>query len=773
MPIMKKRIFLGLLFISQTLFSQPVSIGSWNSYLSYINNKYLTRAQKMIFVGGQSGLFSYNTETGEINRINTIHGLSELNVAVVKYDPESKVLFVGYESTNIDILYQAGQTVNSIGDFVKLKVPDLFRYSVVGTKILHDVYFHQQHAYISTSFGIVDYDLEKREVKDSYTNINPDGSVPDVTSVTINNDKIYASTNLGIMEADLNSPNLKSNGAWQIITDTALHETSNNIIAFNNNVYAVIDSSFKIYAGTKQWIPYHGTGKHSIFGFDIFSNRLLTVRENGFLIEDVNGATDSVTENLPRMGVLMGDKIWFIKDNLGLIGKSVTSGNYSFVIPSGPITNEVFSLDYSNNKMWVMAGRYTAPLLPAGNNSRYYTIEDYTVNYYSGPNLPAFDTLHDCVVSATSKDGSHTYIGTFSHGLIEMINGELNTVYGKWSLPNFDYRTGASVDGVKITGLAYDRDDNLWVINFLSSDKPVYCRLPNGAWRRFRIKGLMGTRDVLGKVVIDDYGIKWIRTFESNGLLAFKETNLNDSLNVNARLLNDQKGQGALVSKDVQSLAIDKDGELWIGTANGVSVIGNPGRVFDADAPDARIPYVREGSVGTPLLQYETVSAIEVDGANRKWIGTHNGLWLFNSDGSKALKNFNVDNSPLFSNNIIDLEMNSKNGELFIATDKGLMVYKTDAVNGGDEFTDVYAYPNPVRPNYTGPIAIKGLISDCIVKITDVAGNLVYETVSNGGQATWDGNDFNGNRAASGIYIVFASSKDGAKHYQTKIAIVN
>jgi hypothetical protein len=218
----------------------------------------------------------------------------------------------------------------------------------------------------------------------------------------------------------------------------------------------------------------------------------------------------------------------------------------------------------------------------------------------------------------------------------------------------------------------------------------------------------------------------------------------------------------------VQCVAVDKDGELWIGTANGVSVITSPGRVFDTDAPDSRTPYVREGSVGTPLLQYETVTAIEVDGANRKWIATKNGLWLFNSDGSKALKNFNVENSPLFSNNIIDLELNPKTGELFIATDKGLIVYKTDAVEGGDDFGDVY-----VRPYYRGQIAIKGLIEDCVVKITDVAGNLVYETISNGGEAIWDGNDFSGNRASSGVYIVFASSKDGTKHYQTKIAIVN
>jgi hypothetical protein len=420
-----------------------------------------------------------------------------------------------------------------------------------------------------------------------------------------------------------------------------------------------------------------------------------------------------------------------------------------------------------------MGGNYSARLLPAYNSSRYYTVENYFPNYYSGVNVNAFDTVRDCVISATSSDGSETYIGTFGSGLVEIINGTINDVIGKGTAAKLTWRPGASVDGVKITGLKFDEDNNLWLINFLADSKPIHCRLADGTWKRFTIHGLLGTRDVLGKVVVDNNGTKWITTFEANGLLVFKENDLNDEDNVNVRLLNDQKDQGALASKDVQCVAVDNDGEIWIGTANGVSVISSPRRIFDADAPDSRTPYVREGNIGVPLLQYETVTAIEIDGANRKWIGTRNGLWLFNSDGSKALKNFNIENSPLYSNNILDLELNTKTGELFIATDKGLIIYKTDAVAAGEEFGDVYAYPNPVRPGYTGTIAISGLIADCTVKITDIAGNLVYETTSIGGQAVWDGNDFHGRRANSGVYLVFASSKDGLKHYQTKIAFVN
>lgn len=774
MAFMRTRFLLLSIIFSLGALAQPTALGSWNSYLSYANMKYLTRAQQMIFVGGQSGMFSFNTETDEVKRVNTIHGLSELDIAIVKYDPGSKALFIGYESTNIDILYHNESSFSSIDDFSKFQVSDLSRYSVVGTKTLHDVYFKDQFAYICTSFGIIVYDMTQREVKDSYLNIGPGGAVPDVFGVTINNNKIYTSTNFGVMQANMNGiDNLSNSTSWSIITDSSKHETSGHITSFNNKIYAEVDSVYKVYNGST-WSLYETNIKHTLFGYDIFNNQLLTVKEDGFYIEDMAGTRQYVVEKFPQMAVLTNDHVWFIKKDNGLIDKKISDGSVRFPSPLGPRFNDAFSLNYNNDKMWVMGGKYSQRLEPAYNPTQFYAIEKYAPIYYpyDAPNYKAFDTLRDCAVSATSKDGSHTYIGTFNYGLIEMINGDITNVLGTVAPANFTVRNGTA-GGVKVLGLAYDQDDILWAVNFLSGPYPIHCRLSDGTWKNFTINGLLGTRDVLGKVVIDHNGTKWVRTFESNGLLAFKEFDVNDRDNVNVRLLNDQKGQGALASKDVQCVAIDLDGEVWIGTGNGVSVISSPSRVFDLDAPDSRTPYVREGSAGVPLLQYETVTAIEIDGANRKWIGTRNGLWLFSSDGSRVLKNFNISNSPLFSNNIIDLELNPKTGELYIATDKGLITFKTDAVTAEEDFGDVYAYPNPVRPGYTGSIAIKGLIADCIVKITDIAGNLVYEAVSNGGIAVWDGNDFQGRRASSGIYIVLASNRDGTKHFETKIAFVN
>ena len=767
-PAMRKTLTILFLLSMARALAQPTGIGGWSSFLSYANNKCITRLDNAVFIGGVSGLWSLETDTREIHKMNTIQGLSELDISIIGYDAEDKALLIGYASTNIDILYLKGSAHTDISDFELFNVADITRKTVIGVKELRNVIFHNHLAYISTSFGIVVYDMQKREVKDSYLNFAPGANVPDVRGITFLNDDIYASTDYGILKASTNAPNLNDATAWSVIKATT---ATGDITAFNNKIYVLADSLLQTFDGSI-WTNYDGLSKHASVTFDINNNTLCTGRENGFILETGTGNKLTVTESYPEKAVLMGENIWFIKREYGLIRKHILTGQIEFLAPMGPKTNDIFSLEYNQNKVWVTGGRYSARLEPAYNNSLFYAIQNYAPDYYTGTNANALDSIRDCVVSASSPDGSHTYVGTFNYGLIEIVNKTLTNVYGRGAPANFTVRSTAS-GGPKITGLAFDSKNNLWAVNFLSGDKPLYAKLADGTWTNFSLNNLLGARDVLGRVVIDNYDNKWISTFENNGLVVFKENSLTDPYDVNVRLLSDQKGQGGLASRTVNCVAVDKDGEVWIGTSNGISYFSSTRNIFSADPPDAKTPFIRTGKYSEPLLQYENVTAIEIDGANRKWIGTRQGLWLFNADGTKSLKFFNTDNSPLFSNTIVDLELNPVTGELYIATDKGLMIYKTDAVDAEDDFGDVYAYPNPVRPEYTGPIAIKGLIENCTVKITDIAGNLVFETVSLGGQAVWDGNDFNGNRVKSGVYIVLASSSDGSKKKQTKIAVVN
>jgi hypothetical protein len=170
------------------------------------------------------------------------------------------------------------------------------------------------------------------------------------------------------------------------------------------------------------------------------------------------------------------------------------------------------------------------------------------------------------------------------------------------------------------------------------------------------------------------------------------------------------------------------------------------------------------------LLETEVVTAITVDGANRKWIGTENaGVFLFSADGQEQLLHFTAENSPLFSNNIYAITIDGKTGQVYIGTDKGLLSYQGDAVEGEEECSDVEVYPNPVSSGYAGPIAIKGVAANSTVKITDVSGNLVFETQALGGQAVWYGANLSGERVSTGVYLVFAMDQEGEETCTAKL----
>ncbi len=226
---------------------------------------------------------------------------------------------------------------------------------------------------------------------------------------------------------------------------------------------------------------------------------------------------------------------------------------------------------------------------------------------------------------------------------------------------------------------------------------------------------------------------------------------------------------------DVYSIAEDNDGALWIGTSMGVAVFSSPEKIWkDATMYASRPDGNSKNNLFEPLLKTESVTAIAVDGANRKWIGTKaSGIYLVSADGGEELQHFTTDNSPLLNNEITDIALNQKNGEVFIGTASGLISYMGEAIAGNDVFTDVYVYPNPVRETYNGPVVVKGLVDDTDVRITDITGNLVYKTKSLGGQAVWDGKNQNGNRCKTGVYLVFLTDSKGEQTKITKLMFIH
>jgi hypothetical protein len=298
-------------------------------------------------------------------------------------------------------------------------------------------------------------------------------------------------------------------------------------------------------------------------------------------------------------------------------------------------------------------------------------------------------------------------------------------------------------------------------------------------WTSFVIPDVVIAGFGLYGLAVDDYGQKWFIARQGSstgeGICCFKEGDINSPNSGNkVKRLTDNAGNGGLPHIFVRSIAKDRDGSIWVGTDKGVAVIYNPGNVFTGGNYDAQRIIIQQDGYNQYLLETEAVTAIAIDGANRKWFGTYSGgVFLMSADGTKQILTFNKDNSPLPSNSINCIAIDEATGEVFFGTDKGIISYRSDATGGGEACDNYYVFPNPIRHEYNGPIAIRGLVANADVKITDVAGNLVYHTKANGGEAIWNGNNFSGQRAQTGVYIVYVTNEDGSQTCTTKMLFAN
>jgi streptogramin lyase len=296
-------------------------------------------------------------------------------------------------------------------------------------------------------------------------------------------------------------------------------------------------------------------------------------------------------------------------------------------------------------------------------------------------------------------------------------------------------------------------------------------RTPSGSWYSFPLSSVDARPTQL---ICDRQGNKWIIIPWGGGIVVYNEnktlTNYSDD---RVRLFGESDTSGNLVSLNVQCIAEDHDGQIWIGTESGVQVFYSPENVFTSGTSFQQIQIEQDGNIQN-LLETEMVTSVAIDGANRKWFGTtSSGVYLISADGTEQVFHFTTDNSPLLSNNIFAIAVDNKTGEVFFGTEKGIVSYKGDAIEGTEDYDNVYVYPNPVRPGFSGVIAVRGLVANANVKITDISGNLVFETRANGGQAIWNGKNFKGEKAHSGVYMVFCSNDDGTKTFVTKLLMMH
>lgn len=769
---------LFLALINSLVLAQGVGIGQWRDHLPYNNAKTLTEAGDRIYCASEEGLFYYSKTETTVDKLSKINGLSDIGFSTINYDSLTNTLVIAYTNTNIDL----------IQDTRIINIPDIKRKIIPGNKIINKIFFKDSYAYLACGFGIVVIDLIKKEIKDTYY-IGPNGDNINVTDITSDGNEFYASTAGGIYHASVNAPNLANYNFWtkyNNLPPTAQDVSTYSAIEFHaGKVYTNIqvtgndNDTMYVWDGSN-WNYFDTVGHPDIKSITSRYNNMAVCRNYNLTVYDATGTNVLVIYEYfgfgssgPRPSEAFAKSIndvWIADAGQGLV-HNTDIWNFTNIHPNGPRFATAFDMSVENSNLWVASGGVSSSWAPQFKSTG---IGSYINNNWNTvyPSAVTGDALTDIIrVAVNPVNPEKVYAGAWVNGMAEITNSSQSQAYDS---------SNSTLDIVgpytRVGGFDFDADGNLWVGNS-NVTSPISVLKTNGTWKNFSPPNF-NPQNLVGDLIIDSYNQKWLLMPYGKGLLVFNDNYTIDvTTDDKYKYINTSSGSGALPHIFVHSIAEDLDGEIWVGTDKGIAVFYSPGEVFCSNPPcnfDAQQILIEQDGYAQYLFETEIVSAIAVDGGNRKWIGTQNaGVFLMSPDGTEELLHFTEDNSPLFSNNIYSIAIDDITGEVFIGTDKGIISYKGTATEGGEVFNDVYAYPNPVHSDYDGPIAIKGLVKDADVKITDVSGNLVYATTANGGQAVWNGKKFDGEKVATGVYLVFASNEDGSQTHVTKILVVN
>ncbi len=759
----------GFLTVFSSLYGQT-PIGAWRHHLPNKVVVSLDASNNMIYAATPYGLLQYDKEFNSIEKIDKVGGLSDFGLNVIRYSREEDLLMIGYENGNIDVLKN-----NQI-----FSISDILQSNIIGSKKINNIYFSGKTAYVSTDFGIIILDITRFVVLDTWF-IGPEGSMLNVNQFLETDQYFYAATEAGLFKADVNAPNLADFQYWNPV-DSLPQGLYRNIIRHNNTLITRLraNNTQTLYTLTDNtWQVFEPVADENFF------NEINQIRSSeGQLIVGARGQVSVFDENLGLTKVITSyagksinaldvltdqdGTIWIADLGQGLI-KFDMPDNFEIIIPEGPETADSYGLAHKQGILWVAPGSIINSWQGTFNDRGIFALQEGSWHVFNRWLYPQIDELRDIhQITPHRENPARAYAAAWSGGLAEVdINEGIVELYDE---TNSTLQTRAGVgDVVKVGGSAYDSKGNLWVSNS-DADHFLSVRKTNGEWISFPHNGLITGTQNLRTVVIDNSDQKWIAMPRGGGLMVFKEDDLENTNTFAVKKLTTQEGNGSLPSSITTTLAKDKDGYIWVGTNEGVVVFYSPQRVLTSSDVNAQsIIVVQDGFAGR-LFENETINAIFVDGANNKWFGTRgSGAFLLSPDGRETLMHFTKDNSPLPSNNILDISADANTGEVFFATDQGLVSYRGFATEGRNFHSDVYAYPNPVRPGYEGFIAVKGLVSNARVKITDINGNLVYEDYAQGGQVVWDGKDLFGNKPASGVYLVFSTDAQGNETMVTKV----
>jgi len=752
-------VVLSVLFPVSIVWSQDKPIGAWRSFLSYNSAISVAANGTTLYTATEKAFYTFNALDGQVDAYSKVEGMSDIGMQRVGYDVLSGTAILAYSNGNIDLFK----------DNTFYNLPELKIRTVAGAKNINDVYAHNGYAYLSTSLGIIVLDLQKQNIKESYE-FNVNSQIMSVRSTYISGDSIYAATEAGLYRANVNSPELQNFQIWDLIDSTkdfrAITGVGETVFVSNSkSVYRVANSDTQRIYTSPVSVSHIDAGQNVLFISEYDSSAF----DGWIRIYDVtNGSFDSIVlkGHHPLQVAQLVDGSLYIADQFGGLLRQYNDKSLGYVAPTGPLSSNSYDIYANNSDLWIAHGGFNEKFEPSNNHAGIANYNGDKWKYYTGGVYRPFDTLSD--FSVLLRDKGVLYAGSFKYGLAQINEDGSMKLYHPPAV--FDRSIALSDWNAQVAGLGKDSRGNLWVSTMFSPNNQLYVRTPDEQWAKFKI----ANAQYGGPLVIDDYDRVWFVGYFGSGVNVYDAggTALDKSDDVSYHL-GTGKGFGNLPSNDVNCIAVDKNNNIWIGTANGIGIVSNCTLPATTNQLcDAEIPVVQYDQYAGYLFADNNVRAIAVDGANRKWVGTDDGIWLLSPDAGKIVYRFTTDNSPLPSNRIQKIAVDAVTGDVYIGTDQGLVSYRSTATEGGTTNSEVTSYPNPVPSGYTGTVAIRGLVANADVRITDINGQLVYRTKALGGQAVWNGLDYKGNKPQSGVYLIFASDSNGEEKYTGKLVLL-
>lgn len=768
---MLRKILLTLAVVVTIVAHAQSGVGNWRVHPFYVGEdvKTLIDTDRCLYYLVGNDLFCLDKETEENESYNTGNYLNDVSVERICYNYDKKYLVVAYKNSNIDVIDQNGRVTN---------LPDIKNASLSGSRGINDITFVDGKMLVATEFGYVVFDDTRMEVIES--------RIYDVSvsSVAMMGDWLVALVDGVMRYAPANGHNENISSFDVLGTDLPKFKNGQLIPVSSHSLLVNADNSFRGYA-----LQQAGDSKPVLATlFNEVKARAAMVQPSpeGFIASFVNGDScyytlDHDGTNLARVSAApelyscypSGDgTLWALEAR----GVHRAGDAQNFFKPDGiGIKVGAYYMTFNQEQNKLILSSSSDNLIAdwgssLGAKTQIFAYDGFHWSDITPADLPGDGVSSNWEIVLDPRDARTYVYPSRKYGVVKVTDGKVVNIY---DASNSNFGGSSWYKGA----CAFDSDGNLWVVyssNAASTeDANNVAVLPRAKYEQdacsksdWIIVNVPGTKQQFFKhssfVVVNG-----VKVYNSSGYQkAFSfwtEDKLGDRpKTANYATLMDQDGKSVSWNY-VYCMVADHNGLVWAGLNNGI-ICFDPAQALSSDFTINHIKVPRNDGTGLAdyLLDGSQVNCIAVDGANRKWIGTNSsGLFLVSADGSQILQQFTTDNSYLSTNTIYGVCCNPNSNSVYVLTPSGFLEYFSDTTPGASSYSNVYVYPNPVRPDFMGMIVINGLMDNSLVKIADASGQVIKQLRSTGGMATWDCCNDSGERVSTGVYYVLASENEG------------